>query len=204
MSKIKKIVISALLLAILIISDRFLSINTNFFTINLSFIPSMIVAILLGPVYGALVLGLTDYIGAHLFPFGEYFPGFTVSAVLKGFICGLLLHPGLKETFLETKIGETKIGETKIGNIISKMLLPKDASIKRFMINLVITLIIVRFGINIFIQAFWLNILYGKAYVAIIMTRLVTQATMFVVQIIVAPIIYKITKKEMDKFLMEE
>lgn len=194
MSKIKKIVISALLLAILIISDRFLSINTNFFTINLSFIPSMIVAILLGPVYGALVLGLTDYIGAHLFPFGEYFPGFTVSAVLKGFICGLLLHPGLKETFLETKIG----------NIISKMLLSKDSSIKRFMINLVITLIIVRFGINIFIQAFWLNILYGKAYVAIIMTRLVTQATMFVVQIIVAPIIYKITKKEMDKFLMEE
>ena len=84
------------------------------------------------------------------------------------------------------------------------MLLSKDASIKRFMINLVITLIIVRFGINIFIQAFWLNILYGKAYVAIIMTRLVTQATMFVVQIIVAPIIYKITKKEMDKFLMEE
>ena len=199
MSKIKKIVISALLLAILIISDRFLSINTNFFTINLSFIPSMIVAILLGPVYGALVLGLTDYIGAHLFPFGEYFPGFTVSAVLKGFICGLLLHPGLKETFLETKIGKTKIG-----NIISKMLLSKDSSIKRFMINLVITLIIVRFGINIFIQAFWLNIIYGKAYVAIIMTRLVTQATMFVVQIIVAPIIYKITKKEMDKFLMEE
>lgn len=199
MSKIKKTVISALLLAILIISDRFLSINTNFFTINLSFIPSMIVAILLGPVYGALVLGLSDYIGAHLFPFGEYFPGFTASAVLKGFICGTLLNPGLREVFKDTKFGQTKIG-----NIISKILLTKDASIKRFMINLIFTLVIVRFGINIFIQAFWLNILYGRAYIAIISTRLVTQSIMFVVQIIVAPVIYKLTKKEMDKFLLEE
>lgn len=199
MSKIKKTVISALLLAILIISDRFLSINTNFFTINLSFIPSMIVAILLGPVYGALVLGLSDYIGAHLFPFGEYFLGFTASAVLKGFICGTLLNPGLREVFKDTKFGQTKIG-----NIISKILLTKDASIKRFMINLIFTLVIVRFGINIFIQAFWLNILYGRAYIAIISTRLVTQSIMFVVQIIVAPVIYKLTKKEMDKFLLEE
>lgn len=199
MSKIKKIVISALLLAVLIVSDRFLSINTNFFTINLSFIPSMITAILLGPIYGALVYGLSDYIGAHLFPFGEYFPGFTLSAVMKGFICGTLLNPGLKESFLGTKLGKTKVG-----NIISKLLLPKDAGIKRFMINLLVTLTLTRFGINIFIQALWLNILYGKAYLLIIPTRFVTQAGMFVVQMIVAPAIYKLTKKEMDKFLMEE
>lgn len=199
MSKIKKIVISALILAILIISDRFLSINTNFFTINLSFIPSMIAAILLGPIYSALVYGLSDYIGAHLFPFGEYFPGFTVSAILKGFICGLLLNPGLKESFLDTKFGKTKLGK-----VISKILLPKEATIKRFLINLAITLIIVRFGVNIFIQALWLNILYGEAYLVIITTRLITQAIMFVIQMIVSPVIYKLTKKEMDKFLLEE
>lgn len=199
MSKIKKMVISALLLAILIVSDRFLSLNTNFFTINLSFIPSMITAILLGPFYSALVYGLSDYIGAHLFPFGEYFPGFTLSAVIKGIILGIFLHPGLKEKLLDTKFGKTKAGI-----LISKLLLPKDASIKRFMINLIVTLIIVRFGVNIFLQALWLNILYGKAYFIIIQTRLITQGIMFVVQVIISPAIYKVTKKEMDRFLVEE
>ena len=41
-----------------------------------------------------LVFGLTDYIGAHLFPFGEYFVGFTISAIIKGLIYGVFLYPG--------------------------------------------------------------------------------------------------------------
>lgn len=199
MSKIKKTVIAALLLATMIISDRFLSFNTTFFTINLSFIPALITAILLGPVYSVLIFGLSDYIGAHLFPFGEYFVGFTISAVIKGLIYGTFLYPGLKEKFIDTKIGKSRFG-----NLISNILLSKDASIKRFTINLIISSIIVRFIVNIFLQALWLNILFGKAYLAIISTRFVTQLGIFVVQIIVTPAIYKILKKEINKYLEED
>ncbi len=199
MSKIKKVVIAALLLAIMIISDRFLSFNTTFFTINVSFIPSLITAILLGPIYSMLVFGLTDYIGAHLFPFGEYFVGFTISAIIKGLIYGVFLYPGLKEKFLSTKVGQSKFGD-----VISNILLPKDSSTKRFIINLIISSVIVRFIVNIFLQALWLNILFGKAYLAIISTRFVTQLAMFIVQIIVTPAIYNILKKEVNKYLEED
>lgn len=199
MSKIKKVVIAALLLAIMIISDRFLSFNTTFFTINVSFIPSLITAILLGPIYSMLVFGLTDYIGAHLFPFGEYFVGFTISAIIKGLIYGVFLYPGLKEKFLSTKVGQSKFGD-----VISNILLPKDSSTKRFIINLIISSVIVRFIVNIFLQALWLNILFGKAYLAIIPTRFVTQLGIFIIQIIVIPAIYNILRKEIDKYLEEE
>lgn len=199
MSKIKKTVIAALLIAVYIISDRFLSFNSQFFTINLSFIPAIITAILLGPFYGMLVYGLTDYIGAHLFPFGEYFPGFTLSSIINGFIYGLFLCPGLREKFLETKLGKTKLGEK-----LSKILLPQGASVKRFIINLVISSLIVTIGVKIFLQALWLNLLYGKAYFVIIQTRIVTQTVMFIIQLVVAPAIYKMLGKELEKYLMEE
>ncbi len=199
MSKLKKTVIAALLLAIMIISDRFLSFNTTFFTINLSFIPALITAILLGPVYSMLIFGLSDYIGAHLFPFGEYFVGFTISAVIKGLIYGIFLYPGLKEKFVDTKIGQSKFGK-----VISNILLTKEAKVKRFTINLIISSIIVRFIVNVFLQALWLNILFGKAYLAIIPTRFVTQLGIFIIQIIVIPAIYNILRKEIDKYLEEE
>lgn len=81
-SKTKKIILSALLLATLFILSRILSIKTSLFVISLSFIPIMISAIYLGPKYTALIAGLGDLIGAILFPFGAYFPGFTITAVI--------------------------------------------------------------------------------------------------------------------------
>ena len=51
MSKIKKIVLSAMLLAILIILSRFVSIKTEILVISLSFIPIMMSAIWLGYKY---------------------------------------------------------------------------------------------------------------------------------------------------------
>ncbi len=47
MSKLKKIVLSALLLALLIVLSRFLSIKTPLLVISFSFIPIMLSAMLL-------------------------------------------------------------------------------------------------------------------------------------------------------------
>ena len=192
-------IIAALLVAVYIISDRFLSFNSQLVTINLSFIPALITAILLGPFYGMLVFGLTDYIGAHLFPFGEYFPRFIFSSILTGFVYGLFLCPGFKERFLETRIGTTKVGKK-----LAIVLLEENANLKRFIINLVFSTLIVTIGIKIFLQAFWLNLLYGKAYFIIIQTRIVTQIIMFFIQMIVGPAIYKMLQKEINKYLMED
>ena len=81
-SKLKKIIFAAMLLAVLIVLSRFLSIKTSLLVISLSFIPIMIGAIYLGPKYSTLIAALGDLIGALLFPFGTYFVGFTISAAL--------------------------------------------------------------------------------------------------------------------------
>ena len=91
MSKIKKIVLSSMLLAMLIILSRFISIKTDILVISLSFIPIMMSAIWLGYKYSMLIALLGDLIGAILFPFGPYFPGFTLSAAISGTIYGIFL-----------------------------------------------------------------------------------------------------------------
>ena len=92
MSKSKKIVLSGLLLAILIVFSRFVSIKTPILVISFSYIPIMLSAILLGPEYSCLIAGLGDLIGALLFPFGSYFVGFTITAALSGLVYGLCLY----------------------------------------------------------------------------------------------------------------
>ena len=78
MSKTKKIILSGLLLAILIVFDRFISIKTMYLQVSFSFLPIMLAAIILGPKYSTTIAALGDLIGALLWPFGAYFVGFTI------------------------------------------------------------------------------------------------------------------------------
>ena len=87
-----KIAVVAVLSALGFVLDRFLSISLPAVKINLAFVPAAFAAVLLGPVYGALVYGLTDLVGALLLPFGPYHPGFTVCAALMGAVYGLFLY----------------------------------------------------------------------------------------------------------------
>lgn len=79
MSKSKKMIISALLLALFIILDRLITINTQFLAINLSLVPIMLAGMILGWKYALMIGALGDFIGAIFWPFGAYFPGFTIS-----------------------------------------------------------------------------------------------------------------------------
>ena len=82
----------ALLIALEIILSRFLSLSAWNIKIGFSFVPVVIAAILLGPVYAGIVGALADFVGAVLFPIGAYFPGFTLTAFLTGMVYGLFLY----------------------------------------------------------------------------------------------------------------
>lgn len=88
----KTLVVMALLIALEVVLNRFLSVNAWNIKIGFSFVPVVIAAIMFGPIYSALVGGLGDLIGALLFPIGQYFPGFTLTAALMGLVWGLFLH----------------------------------------------------------------------------------------------------------------
>ena len=82
----------ALLTAIEIVLSRFLSVNAWNIKIGFSFVPVVVAAILYGPLGAGVVGALGDFIGAVLFPIGAYFPGFTLTAFLTGFVFGLFLY----------------------------------------------------------------------------------------------------------------
>ena len=136
MSKLKKVILSGILLALLIVLNRFISIKTQLLVIDFTFIPLMMSAIWLGPKYTTLIAILGDFLGAILFPFGAYFPGFTLSAGLVGLIYGL---------FLYQKQG-------------------KEMTNKQFIIRLIISNLLVLGIVKILITSLWLKILYGQAY----------------------------------------
>ena len=82
----------ALLTAMQVVLSRFLSFNTLNLKIGFAFLPVAIGAAVLGPVGGAIVGGLGDFLGAVLFPIGPYFPGFTLTTALSGVVFGLAIH----------------------------------------------------------------------------------------------------------------
>lgn len=97
-STVKKIVYMAVFIAITSILSRFFAIQLEILKITFSFIPIALAAMIFGPIYGGLVAGVEDLIGAILFPKGPFFPGFTLSAALVGIIYGLILYKKPKTT----------------------------------------------------------------------------------------------------------
>ncbi|NLA58322.1 MAG: folate family ECF transporter S component [Firmicutes bacterium] len=49
-------------------------------------VPVMLAGLLFGPAAGAITGALADLIGSNLFPIGPYFPGFTLSYAVFGFL----------------------------------------------------------------------------------------------------------------------
>lgn len=81
----------AVLIALTVILERFLSISTPVLRIGVSFIPIALCGILYGPVWAGAAAGLADVLGTFLTPYGLY-PPITLTAILTGVSFGLFLH----------------------------------------------------------------------------------------------------------------
>lgn len=155
MSKIKQTILAGLLLATTIVLSRFLSIKTPIVVISFSFIPIMLSGMLLGPWWAMIICGLSDLIGALLFPFGAYFVGYTITSTLAGLTYGL---------FLQRKNNKTN---------------------KKLILNLIISSLIVLILCNGVLNSIWIYITAKKAIMAILPTRLLKQIIMFPIHVIV-------------------
>ena len=89
---IKRITVTAMMIALQIVLSRFLVISLPLLKIGFSFLPMVIIGMLYGPIYSGIAWGLSDIIGATLFPTGPFFFGFTLSAILNGLIFGIFLY----------------------------------------------------------------------------------------------------------------
>lgn len=89
---IKKMVLTAMLIAVEIVLSRFCSIATPIVKIGFAFLPIVVVAMMFGPLYAGIAGAAADFIGAILLPIGVYFPGFTLTAFLAGLTYGFFLY----------------------------------------------------------------------------------------------------------------
>lgn len=155
----KIMVTCALLVALQVILARFLSINTTFVVVNFSFLAVALSGILFGPLWALAVGAVSDLIGATLFPFGAFFPGFTVTAGLVGLIYGLFLH----------QKGEGFHGRALWLRVVGASLC---ASLTRLVLNSV-----------------WLYIMYGKGLFGMLPARFTETICMVAAQILLIPVL---------------
>lgn len=88
----EKLTMLALLTALEIVLGNLLQIPFVSKQFSLGFLPVAAAGALLGVPGGLIVGALGDWIGAHLFPAGAYFPGFTLTSALVGLLYALPLH----------------------------------------------------------------------------------------------------------------
>ena len=154
---------SAILIGLEIVLNRFCSINTMGLKIGFAFIPPTLAAIMYGPLAGATVYAVSDFLGAILFPIGTYHPGFTVCAAVMGIVSGLMLYRKDKVPLFP---------------------------------NIIFTVFINCILIGLFINTFWVSMLYGsKTYLGWFVYRLSEYAVMVPVQIAVIPLLINISKR---------
>ena len=173
MTKNKKIILAALLLAMLIILSRFLSIKTPLVKISFAFIPTMLCAIWLGPKWTVLLNVLGDIIGATLFPTGPYFVGYTISTAIAGLIYGLLLYKKEANTYTE----------------------------KQFIVRVIIAVVLVACISNIGLNTLWISITAGKSFIILLGTRIIKELIMIPIHIIVILFVEKILRKPFDTYI---
>lgn len=91
-NKTKTLVTLGLLIAAQVALSRFCSISAWNFKLGFGFVPIVVAAMLYGPAASATVAGVGDLLGAVLFPVGAFFPGYTLTAVLRGAVYGAFLR----------------------------------------------------------------------------------------------------------------
>ena len=137
--------------ALAMVLNMVASINVGpYIRIGFSGIPNQVVAYLFGPAVGGIFGAALDVIKYLIKPDGAFFPGFTVSAAL--FTVSAALGGIIYGAFLYKK----------------KVTLPRVFASQ----------LLVKIAVNILLNTLWLNMLYGKAFLAILPGRVISNAVM--------------------------
>ena len=81
-----------MLLALKVVLGMFTLNVSPVLKVGFSFLPIAAAGMLFGPAAGGAVGALGDVVSYFVSPTGPYFPGFTLSAFLSGFLYGVFLH----------------------------------------------------------------------------------------------------------------
>lgn len=93
MKKPTTLAITGMLIALSLVIDRATTIViSDTLHISFVFLTKAVIGMLFGPVAGLYAGALNDIVGYIAYPKGGFFPGYTLSAALTGFLYGLFLY----------------------------------------------------------------------------------------------------------------
>lgn len=147
---IKSVVAAALLIALHTVLAVFVSIQvTPTLRLSVSFLANCAIGYMFGPVMGFVCGGLGDLIQFIIKPTGAYFPGWTLSAALAGFIYGLFFY-GCNMKVAESFDGDKK-GILKFIDV-------------KFLLRCILALTVDTLLVNVLLGTYWCSIMYGKGF----------------------------------------
>ncbi len=159
-NSIYAVAVCGMLLALKIVLGLFTVDVSTLLKIGFSYLPVAAAGMLLGPLAGGAVGALGDVLSYVVRPDGPYFPGFTVSAFLGGFLYGLMFYGK------PVKPARTFAAKALVTAVVSFLLNP-----------------------------LWLSILWGKAFWAIISTRLAVNLAAFPVEAVLLLAVLKVLER---------
>lgn len=135
-------IVMAMFIALSIVTTRFLSIETPYKRIGLGFIPVIVAAMYLSPLRAGIVGIIADLVGFFLFGKGVYFPGFTLTAFLGGFITSTFIE-GIKASkivnVITSAIVSTFICDTLL-NTLWVTMMKHQVTFKAYTSNMILRL----------------------------------------------------------------
>lgn len=172
MPRARKVIITAILIALTIVLQRLLAFRTPIIQINFMFVPIMLAGMLLGWPGATFVATIADLIGALLFPSGSFFFGYTLTAILTGLTAGLCLYR------------------------------PHSIKLDRnFVLRLVICTLIITGLLNGGLNTLWVLMMTGDASSVIIPVRVVKQLVMAPVMLTTMTALVKIFAPRLNHLL---
>jgi ECF transporter S component (folate family) len=172
MPKVKKVVLAGLLLAMVIVFQRYISVQTMFLRISFAYVPLILIGTLLGPVWGAVIGVAGDLLGMLLMPTASFFAGFTLNALLIGIIYGTLLY--------------------------------NRPNNKSYFVRLIIAILMVHLFINLGLNTLWLSIMYKRAFMALVASRMLANFIMIPIEIGSMFAIKIFLDKPVKKYLLDD
>ncbi len=167
--------------------SRLLSIKTPITKLTFGFITVGVSGYLLGPIGGMIVNALNDFIGAHLFPTGAYFPGFTISAALSGLTYGLIIY--------------RKKPWPRLGKLENKHIFNINVAL---LTRVFISVTIIEIFYHLLLNTYWLTIIQGKGMLALLAPRVVKYLFTIPINTLVLTLVITALSKLPNKLLDTE
>ncbi len=156
LKSIRCITLISMLGAVSIVLGSLVFMVGDFLKVGFNFLPNEFVYYLFGPVVGVVYGAALDILTFIVRPTGPFFFGFTLSAILSGFLYGVILYK-------------------------------RPLSLKRILAANLVQLVVV----NLLLNTYWLTMLYGYNFMAILPLRALKAFIMLPVETIMLYMVIK-------------